>query len=64
LRRWRRPCAGAGSRPISPIDRSDLAREAGIPVSEPEPRPEDLDMELIMKILAKHGMEFLEDGEH
>jgi len=44
---------------FSPEDRSEFAREAGVPTSEPEPSPEDLDMESIMKIFERYGMRFL-----
>jgi uncharacterized cupin superfamily protein len=45
---------------ISREDRSDLAREVGVPVSEPEPAEEDLDMEQIVKVFERYGMRFLE----
>ena len=47
---------------ISPVDRSDLAREVGVPASEPEPSPDDIDMERVMKVFEAHGMRFLEEG--
>lgn len=49
---------------ISPVDRSDLAREVGVPVSQPEPSEEELDMERIIKVFEKHGMRFLNEGGH
>lgn len=49
---------------LSTVDRADLAREIGVPATEPEPRPEDLDMERIVKVFEKHGMQFIEEGEH
>jgi quercetin dioxygenase-like cupin family protein len=47
---------------ISPVDRSDLAREVGVPASGPEPAEEEIDMERVVKIFEKHGMRFLEEG--
>jgi quercetin dioxygenase-like cupin family protein len=47
---------------ISPVDRSDFAREVGVPASQPEPAEEEIDMERMMKIFEKHGMRFLEEG--
>jgi quercetin dioxygenase-like cupin family protein len=45
---------------ISPDDRSGFAREAGSPATRPEPAPEDLDMEQIMKVFERYGMRFIE----
>jgi mannose-6-phosphate isomerase-like protein (cupin superfamily) len=49
---------------ISPTNRDDLLREAGVPTSEPEPAEEDLDMERILGIFEKNGMRFLEQDDH
>ena len=48
---------------MSPRNRDDLFREAGVPTSQPEPAEEDLDMERIVGIFEKNGMRFLEDSE-
>jgi mannose-6-phosphate isomerase-like protein (cupin superfamily) len=49
---------------ISPTNRDELLREAGILASEPEPAEEDLDMERIIGIFEKNGMRFLETEGH
>lgn len=49
---------------ISPQNRDDLFREAGVPTSEPEPKEEELDMEKIIGIFEKNGMRFLEEESH
>jgi quercetin dioxygenase-like cupin family protein len=49
---------------ISPVDRSDLAREVGVPVSQPEPSEDEIDMERVMAIFEKNGMRFLDEGGH
>ena len=49
---------------ISPRNRDDLFREAGVPATEPESREEDLDMERIIGIFEKNGMRFLEGEGH
>jgi len=49
---------------ISPQNRDELFREAGVPTSQPEPAEDELDMERIMGIFEKNGMRFLEDGGH
>jgi hypothetical protein len=49
---------------ISPENRDELFREAGVPTSEPEPREDELDMERIVAVFEKNGMRFLEDGAH
>lgn len=48
---------------ISPRNRDELLREAGVPTSEPEPPEEDIDMERIIGIFEKNGMRFLESEE-
>lgn len=48
---------------LSPRNRDDLFREAGVPTTQPEPAEEDLDMERIVGIFEKNGMRFLEDEE-
>lgn len=47
---------------ISPVDRSALAREVGVPASQPEPSEDEIDMERVMAIFEKNGMTFLEEG--
>lgn len=51
---------------ISPDDRAEFLREVGVPATQPEPSPEELDMERLMKVFERYGMRFLEaadDGE-
>jgi mannose-6-phosphate isomerase-like protein (cupin superfamily) len=49
---------------ISPENRDELLREAGVPTSEPEPAEDEIDMERVIGIFEKHGMRFLEDVAH
>jgi mannose-6-phosphate isomerase-like protein (cupin superfamily) len=49
---------------ISPENRDDLFREAGVPTSLPEPPEEDIDMEQVISIFEKNGMRFLEQPDH
>lgn len=49
---------------ISPRNRDDLFREAGVPTTEPEPAEDELDMERIIGIFEKNGMRFLEEDGH
>jgi quercetin dioxygenase-like cupin family protein len=49
---------------FSKVDRSDLAREIGVPTTQPEPREDEIDMERVMAIFEKHGMRFLDEGGH
>ncbi|MGH2711756.1 MAG: cupin domain-containing protein, partial [Actinomycetota bacterium] len=49
---------------ISPKNRDDLFREAGVPASQPEPAEEDIDMERVIGIFEKNGMRFLEQEGH
>jgi quercetin dioxygenase-like cupin family protein len=46
---------------ISPENRDDLFREAGVPTSQPEPSEDEIDIERVMGIFEKHGMRFLEE---
>jgi mannose-6-phosphate isomerase-like protein (cupin superfamily) len=47
---------------ISPQNRDDLFRDAGVPTSQPEPAEEELDMERIFAVFERNGMRFLEEG--
>jgi hypothetical protein len=49
---------------ISPGNRDELFREAGVPTSRPEPREDEIDMERVIGIFEKHGMRFLEESAH
>jgi glyoxylate utilization-related uncharacterized protein len=49
---------------ISPRNRDDLFREAGVSADQLEPAEEDLDMERIIGIFEKNGMRFLEHEGH
>jgi quercetin dioxygenase-like cupin family protein len=49
---------------ISPQNRDELFREAGVPTSQPEPKEEDLDLERILGIFEKNGMRFLDEEAH
>lgn len=49
---------------ISPKNRDDLLREAGVPATEPEPAEEDIDLERVFAVFEKNGMRFLEEGGH
>jgi mannose-6-phosphate isomerase-like protein (cupin superfamily) len=49
---------------ISPTNRDELFREAGVPASQPEPSEEDIDMERVIGIFEKNGMRFLEAEGH
>jgi hypothetical protein len=51
---------------ISPQNRDELFREAGVPASEPEPTEEEVerDLERIIGVFEKNGMRFLETEEH
>jgi hypothetical protein len=49
---------------ISPQNRDGLFREAGVPTSQPEPKEEDIDLEMVFAIFEKNGMRFLEEEGH
>jgi mannose-6-phosphate isomerase-like protein (cupin superfamily) len=49
---------------ISPRNRDELFREAGVPTSQPEPKEEELDMERILGVFEKYGRRFLEQEGH
>jgi uncharacterized cupin superfamily protein len=49
---------------ISPQNRDDLFREAGVPTSQPEPAEDELDLERIFAVFEKNGMRFLEEKDH
>ena len=49
---------------ISPQNRDELFREAGVPTSEPEPAEDELDMARIIGIFEKNGMRFLDEEVH
>jgi quercetin dioxygenase-like cupin family protein len=51
---------------ISPENRDELLREAGVPASEPEPSEEEVerDLERVIGVFEMHGMRFLETEGH
>jgi hypothetical protein len=49
---------------ISPENRDELFREAGVPTSQPEPGEEELDLERIFAVFEKNGMRFLDQEGH
>ena len=49
---------------ISPENRDELFREAGVPTSQNEPPEDEIDMEQVIGTFEKHGMRFLEDDAH